>query len=104
MCDTFYDLTALENVWAFGLYTDFYSLILQLCPFDCTAIAEDNNHGLMSVVASTDRPKSVSKCYVIQHFSVVVLLWLLRSGVEGICYMNASDLFSQNCTINLSII
>ena len=86
----FYDLSAWDDCW-FVVYIRrlIYNV---LCPFDYTAVAgsgkvgpinQVNHTSLVAVVTSTDRPKSVCNCCVIElylwrclccHFALLTFL------------------------------
>ena len=78
----FYQLAAWDGCWSLISIWRFIYKCLKVCPFDCIAVAGSGNIGplilrltTLTVVALTDRPKSVHTHFVIEQFcSVYVLL------------------------------
>ena len=74
-------------VWMFVccLYKEVYLQILNVCPFDYTAVAGSgkvgrkpvNHTSWVAVVTPTDRPKSVRNCCLIELFCDVVCVVVL---------------------------
>ena len=86
MCTTFYDLSALVGCWSSVSLRRVISKVLNVCPFDYTAVAwalvnRFNNTSGVTAVTPTDRPKSVRNRCVIEVFGgffhvVTLLFWI----------------------------
>ena len=88
------------------LYKDVCLQILNVCPFDYTAVAwsgkvgpvkQVNHTSWVALVTQTDRPKSVRNRCVIKHFCCVVCVVTLPFSrfcwCRGFCHRAESDLF-----------
>ena len=80
-CIDFYDLSAWGGCWFVVYIRRFIHKFLNVCPFDCTAVAgsgkvgpvnQVNHTSWVAVVTPTDRPKSVRNRCVIELFCGVV--------------------------------
>ena len=90
-CIDFYDLSAWGSCWFVVYIRMFIYNFLNVCPFDCTAVAgrgkiwsvnQVNHTSWVTVVTPTDRPKSVRNRGVSELFCCVVCVAgnRLRSG------------------------
>ena len=109
-CIDFYYLSAWGGCWFVVHIRRFIYNFLNVCPFDCTAVAgsgksgpvnQVNHTSWVAVVTPTDRPKSVRNRCVIELFCSVVcvvtlpfwhLFWCM-----GFCHSTGSDLFLFLC-------
>ena len=75
-----------------------FSIVLNMCPFDYTALISVNrfNHtSWMTVVTPTDRSKSVRNRYVIEAFGGVFVLSIgfrIFRWCKGFCHKTEADL------------
>ena len=88
------------------LYKEVYLQILNVCPFDCTAVVGSGKVGpvdqvhlisLVTIVTPTDRPKSVRNRCVIELFcgfvyGITFPIWHFW-WCMGFCHRTESDLF-----------
>ena len=79
----FYDLFAWDGCWSLVSTWRFIYKFLNVCPFDCTAVAGSgkvgpvnlvNHTSWKTVVAPTDRPQSVRNRCLIKRFGGVFVL------------------------------
>ena len=104
-CIDFYDLSAWDGCWFVVYIRKFIYKLLNLCPFDYTAVAGSGKVGpvnqvyhisWVAVVTPTDRPKSVRNRCVIDCFGVVWVVTLPFwhfCWCRGFCDRTESDLF-----------
>ena len=103
-CIDFYDLSSWGGYW-FVVYIRFIYKFLNVCPFDYTAVSgsgkvgpvnQVNHTSFVAVVTSTDHPKSVHNCCLIELFCGVVCVVTLPFWHfccrRGFCHRTGSDL------------